>query len=412
MQKKGDETRDTLPLISIIVPIYGIERYLGFCIESIIKQTYTNLEIILVDDGSPDRCPEICDLYALKDKRVKVIHKKNGGLVSARKAGVIEAKGVFVSYVDGDDWIEPNYYESLCSAMIDNKADLVVAGQSRDLFETSIHLLNNLPLGVYNGRKLETLYSNMLSYGNFFRLGITTYVWNKLFKKELLKHYQLLVDERITIGEDAAVVYPLMLSCERIVITDNCGYHYRQREDSMLKKSLPFRQEIVSLRALFEHFISHLYDECNRYFLKKQIYDFILSICIIRSGGIIFNQGEKYSPYNKDIFGKNVIVYSAGTFGQQLVNRINEHSYCNIVAWVDDDYWEYRRCCLNVDAVDEILQLNFDYILIATVDCVLKDNIYLRLLTIGISSDKILSVDCPESNRESVLSMYLGNGKL
>ena len=92
-------------LISVIVPIYRIDRYVGLCIESLINQTYKNLEIILVDDGSPDRCPEICDLYAKKDSRIKVIHKENGGLVSARKAGIMTATGKYVGYVDGDDWV-------------------------------------------------------------------------------------------------------------------------------------------------------------------------------------------------------------------------------------------------------------------------------------------------------------------
>ncbi len=91
------------PLISVIVPIYGIEKYLGICVESIIKQTYKNLEIILVDDGSNDRCPELCDLYAKKDSRIKVIHKNNGGLVSARKTGIKIASGDYATYVDGDE---------------------------------------------------------------------------------------------------------------------------------------------------------------------------------------------------------------------------------------------------------------------------------------------------------------------
>lgn len=99
----------TNPLISVVVPIYKIDRYLGVCIESVLNQTYTNLEIILVDDGSPDRCPEICDLYAKKDTRIKVIHKRNGGLVSARKAGILSATGKYIGYVDGDDWIGPGF---------------------------------------------------------------------------------------------------------------------------------------------------------------------------------------------------------------------------------------------------------------------------------------------------------------
>ena len=101
------------PLISVIVPIYMIDRYIGICIESIISQTYRNLEIILVDDGSKDRCSEICDLYAKKDPRVRVIHKPNGGLVSARKAGLQQSNGAYINYVDGDDWIGPGFIEGL-----------------------------------------------------------------------------------------------------------------------------------------------------------------------------------------------------------------------------------------------------------------------------------------------------------
>ena len=101
------------PLVSVIVPIYKIDKYVGICIESIINQTYQNLELILVDDGSPDRCPEICDLYASKDSRIKVIHQKIGCLVSARKAGLEASTGTFIGYVDGDDWIGPGFYQSL-----------------------------------------------------------------------------------------------------------------------------------------------------------------------------------------------------------------------------------------------------------------------------------------------------------
>jgi glycosyltransferase involved in cell wall biosynthesis len=407
MNKQIATFQDVTPLISVIVPIYGIERYLGICIESLIKQTYTNLEIILVNDGSPDRCPEICDLYATKDSRIKVIHKTNGGLVSARKAGVTEATGLLIGYVDGDDWVEPDYYKSLFNAMVANNADLVVAGQSRDLFDTSIPLFNNIPSGLYIDENLDYLRSNMLSLGSFYRLGITTYVWNKLFKKTQIKNYQSQVDEKITIGEDAAVVFPLMLSCERIVITDNCGYHYRQREDSMLKKSLPFSQDILRLQTLFDHLNSFLRDDSGRYALSKQIQDFILSVSIIRSGGILTDKKDKYSPFNKNFFGKNIIIFSAGTFGQQLVNRINEHAYCNIIAWVDDDYWEYRRCCLNVDEVECISGLSFDYVVIATVDNMLIKSIFSRLMIMGIDSEKIIYVECPENNRKKLLKMYL-----
>ena len=115
------------PLVSVIVPIYKIERYLGTCIESIICQTYQNLEIILVDDGGKDRCPEICDLYSSKDRRISVIHKPNGGLVSARKAGLQQSSGKYISYVDGDDWISPGFIEALLTTAGSSGADVVLS---------------------------------------------------------------------------------------------------------------------------------------------------------------------------------------------------------------------------------------------------------------------------------------------
>ena len=112
-------------MVSIIVPVYKVESYLPQCIESIINQTYPNLEIILIDDGSPDACGKICDEYAKQDKRIKVFHKQNGGLSDARNYGVARASGEYLSFVDSDDWIEPDMFEVLVKVADDNKADLV-----------------------------------------------------------------------------------------------------------------------------------------------------------------------------------------------------------------------------------------------------------------------------------------------
>ena len=112
-------------LISVIVPIYNVEKYLERCVESIINQTYKNLEIILVDDGSPDNCPQMCDDYAKKDSRIKVVHKKNGGLSDARNAGMKVATGEYVSFIDSDDYISLDFYETLLETIVDNDSDIV-----------------------------------------------------------------------------------------------------------------------------------------------------------------------------------------------------------------------------------------------------------------------------------------------
>ena len=394
------------PLVSMIVPVYRIDRYLGICIESLMRQSYQNIEIILVDDGSDDRCPEICDLYKSKDNRIQVIHKENGGLVSARKAGLAKAKGMYIGYVDGDDWLDCNYIKRMISDAVKHSADIVCAGFTRDLFEQSAELLNHLPSGIYRGDRLNSLKQSMLSDGAFFKLGVTTYVWNKLFLREKIVDIQMSVDERISIGEDAAVTYPMLMNCDCVVINDCVSYHYRQREDSMLKRSASFEVEAEKLRALYEYMLSFAARHDDKYNLKQQITDYVLGICLMRSGGRLPGR-DSYSTFDAVYYGKRVIVYSAGTFGQQLVNRINESRHCAIVKWIDDDYWEYRRCCLDVDSVESITETDFDYVLIATVDPDVADSVKQRLTRLGVADEKLLTVDCPEHIREMLIKKYL-----
>ena len=409
------------PLISIIVPIYMIDRYIGICIESILHQTYTNLEIILVDDGSKDRSSEICDLYASKDARIRVIHKENGGLVSARKAGLAASQGTLISYVDGDDWIGPGFIEKMYRAYAENDADIVCAGQTRVIFDRSVELLNALPAGNYvkdknDERKtfqIEQLWDQMMSYGSFYRPGITTYVWNKLFKREIVFDAQMRVDERISIGEDAAVTYPALLRCNRVAVTDNTEYHYRQREDSMLKQSVSFAEESWKLRCLYEYLMD---SEVWEGFasaggltgeLRKQITDYVLSICIMRSGGRL--PEDDFSTFDKAYYGKKVVIYSAGTFGQQLVNRFRETGHCRVAGWIDDDYWEYRRCCLDVDPVEQIRDMDFDYVLVASVSEDFAETTIRRLGSYGVNRRRILTVSVPklEEHREKLTKRFL-----
>ncbi|WP_173468721.1 glycosyltransferase family 2 protein [Fibrobacter succinogenes] len=397
-----------LPLISVLVPVYNIERYIGVCLESIIKQKYHNLDIIVVDDGSTDRSGEICDLYAQKDYRIKVIHKANGGLVSARKAAMQAARGSFIGYVDGDDWISPDYYSDLFMKIEGNGCDAVVAGFSRDLFDSSTPMSNVVSAGCYEGEKLENLFSNMISTGAFFRHGITTYLWNKLFKREIVEDIQLEIDDRISIGEDGAVVYPALLKCKRVFVTNNFSYHYRQREDSMLKKSKPFEQEISQLQILYNQINRAIGRYPTNLNLRLQLQKYLLSTCIIRSGGIVDSAGgTKLFPFEKDLKGKRVAICGAGTFGQQLEKRLRERNHCNIMIWVDYDYWEYRRCCLNVDPLEKLIETEFDFIVLGTVDSQATQSMRERLVSMGIEFEKILSIRTEDDKVEIALSHYL-----
>lgn len=397
-------------LISVVVPIYMIDRYLGICVESLLNQTYRNLEIILVDDGSKDRCSEICDLYASKDSRIKVIHKENGGLVSARKAGVLAATGRYIGFVDGDDWVGPGFYQSLYNAIIQNDCDVAIAGFCRDLFNQTKSIYNAISSGYYEGEALKQVFKEMISYGDFYRHGVSTYHWNKLFKREVVLKRQLEISDDVSIGEDAVVVYATLLDCKRICITDNCAYHYRQREDSMLKSSVDFEKEMVRVRALYKDLSNVVAGHPAEYDLQRQVNDFITGIFIIRSGGFLISDDTDLQlfPFGCSLKGKMVIIYGGGTFGQQLMKRLAKNDSCEIAGWLDDDYWEYRRCCLNVDPVERISSLDYDYVLVASLDKCYVAATTRRLRDYGVSESKIISVSTTAAQRNKALKVYLG----
>lgn len=210
-------------LISVIVPIYKVEKYLRKCIELILSQTYTNLEIILVDDGSPDKCGEICDEYEKKDSRIKVIHKKNGGLSDARNAGLDIMAGNYVAFVDSDDWIEPQMYEHLLAKLHYFHADISIGGVSCDLDDN----------GIINTEKIVSYDSAPFSEGNvetMHRFFTTSWAaWDKLYKADLFRDIRYPVGE---INEDEAIVLQLLSKCTRVCYTNEVFYHYMRRPSS------------------------------------------------------------------------------------------------------------------------------------------------------------------------------------
>ena len=198
-------------MLTLIIPIYNIEQYLSQCLDSIINQTYKNIQIILVDDGSTDSSGRICDEYADKDSRIIVIHKENGGLVSARKAGLRKATGEYVVYVDGDDWIELNAIEHMVGTIERTKADIVLYDHYENTGESQIVVTNNVKEGLYDkGKLLRHIYPKMISTERFFEWQIFPAVWDMILRRDLLERCQYDVDNIITMGEDASCKYPCL----------------------------------------------------------------------------------------------------------------------------------------------------------------------------------------------------------
>ena len=214
-----------MDLISIIVPIYNVEDYLCECIDSICSQTYQNLEIILVDDGSSDNCPKLCEEYALKDCRIRVIHQYNQGLSAARNVGYRESKGTYIAFIDSDDKISYTFIESLYGLLLENNAQIAACAYTRDLDQLAAgKALSN---DVLTSEKMLRGW-----HGRYKR--IETVVWNKLYNREVLEAFsQVELFPEGKTHEDIYVSHLLIQYAERIVITPQKLYYYRKRNDSI-----------------------------------------------------------------------------------------------------------------------------------------------------------------------------------
>ena len=275
--------------ISVIVPIFRIQKYLPECIDSLLNQSFLNFELILVDDGSPDNCPQICDAYAGRDARIRVIHKENGGLLSARKAGLKAARGNYISFVDGDDWVDKYYLDIMLKLARENSSDLVVTGHFRE-FDGKIETIKPATAATYDAQGIKNeILPNAIYNGRFCEHGISTYVWNKLFKRSLLTNILYDVPNEIIMGEDAAITYAYLTISKRITISRIPLYYYRQRHDSIVKSIENPKTEYYRLGLLMNFLktkLSTVLDEKN---LKEQITYYLYSQILVRSGGLIYN---------------------------------------------------------------------------------------------------------------------------
>lgn len=217
-------------LISIIVPIYNVEKYLKECIDGILKQTYTNIEIILVDDGSPDNCGKICDNYKQVDKRIKVIHKNNGGLSEARNYGIKEATGDFLLFVDSDDFIAENTCEVLINNIQKYNADIAICNFYY-IFKNKRTIINKMS----TEKEIQVLEKNNIIREYFLNYSVDLNVaWNKLYKKDIFKGKNAILFPLGKLHEDTYIMYKIYYNLNRLVRINKPFYYYRQRKNSIV----------------------------------------------------------------------------------------------------------------------------------------------------------------------------------
>ena len=239
-------------MVSIIVPVYKVEEYLPRCIESLINQTYKDIEIILVDDGSPDNCPKFCDEYAKKDERIKVIHKQNGGLSSARNAGIEHAKGEFISFVDSDDWVDSKFINCLYESIVSNDADFSSCVFCRTMGEEDRKLF----------AEAEEIVTDKKFICAMDESSYTGYACNKLYKRNIIVDNEIFFDETIFNGEDFPFVFEYLTYADKGVFIRQDLYFYFSRPTSIMH-TVKISERYLTILKAREKGLSILRKTCN-----------------------------------------------------------------------------------------------------------------------------------------------------
>lgn len=379
-----------LPLVSVIVPIYNVEKYLRQCIESIVNQTYKELEIILVDDGSTDSSLEICLEYKKRDSRIVVMHQDNSGAFKARKNAIRVANGKYVAFVDGDDWIEPDMYYDLVEIMENNHTYMVESGIIDANGYSQKNRKQKLEIGHYKGERfINKILPYMLYNGNFFESLISPTIWNKLFLKDAVEIIFNSIEDGGKMANDTVITYPYLVKYNDIYVTDKYYYHYRVVNNSITRNQYSdiIGKLNVHIRVIKKYFQESKYNEIlmpQLYMHKLRVYamycpevfDLISNQILSIYGGI--NNNDK------------IVIYGAGKSGVKAYTYIYSHMKENIVAWVDKNY-EYLSKEINavIKNPKEINYKNVDKVIITVLKADAVKSIKMDLIDMGVDECKI-----------------------
>ncbi len=392
-------------MISVIVPIYNSEQYLERCIESILQQGFESIEIILVDDGSTDKSGEICDKYHDSYTKVKVVHKPNGGLISARIAGVEAASYDLIGFVDSDDYVEPEMFAELYKVYSESSADLISSGIIREYNsgQKKEIVMDNYGEGLYKDIA-DSIYPSVLFDYKKNDFGLYPTLVNKLFKKDIIQKILREIDSRIFYGEDSATLYSYCMEIKSIYILHKAYYHYCIRNDSMCHDCNP--ELIMNTYRLYSTLYDKFKDSSKKEELIRQLKRYVLELeshtleCIYGINHGLLNIWEfNYEP--QLLRDNKYIIYGANACGQALYHYVRRNNaQDNIVAWVDKNYEQLGfQCDYDLESIKKGLSKDYDLIIIAVKNSSLADVIRDELITdYQVDPSKIIWRECIEKS--------------
>ena len=377
-------------MVSIIIPIYNAEKYIESSIESALNQDYSNIEIVLIDDGSTDSSGKICENYKNKYSNIKVLHQKNSGVTSARLEGLKLAKGEYIEFLDADDTMDVGAVSSLIP--FSNEAEVITGGCKRFDADGNITIRKDaLEIGSYkDDEELEYLRQNVILKGNTWDEGILPYSVGKLIKRDLALKIMLLIPTNLKLDEDRTFIFLLSMNAKSIHITDKIIYNYLYRYDSAMHS---VQKDYVSNYILFYHFI---YD----YLKEKRNNEKIIFNLQRYVGKIIVNAPKMmgfhwktfpvryYHPFSKSLKGK-IIILGAGDVGKDYYREIKAEYGAENVLWTDRDWKMIKESIPEIISMDHALEQDYDVIVLAIKSEVRAEQMKEMLSKKGIKLDKV-----------------------
>lgn len=371
-------------LISIIVPVYNVADYIEHCILSILRQTYSNLEILLVDDGSTDGSSELCDKYQQIDSRIKVIHNRHEGLVKTRKIGAEQSSGKFITIVDGDDWIDVGTCEHMLKLIHDSQADVVDVGYKKEYGNYYEITQKSIIPGIYDRKDFDSCLFPLL-WNQADVHGVVHTIWGKLYRRDVYIWCQNLVDDRVGIGEDLMYFYALLLKIDKYAMSDICLYHYRQRKTSMVHDIDD--SVIENVNYLYENIKQIEKSLGVNNILYRKIRRYLYEFAVQYAGQILETKATRMYmvPWHLIPSGAKLALYGAGSVGKAFYAQLMCSDYCSLGIWVDKNDEMYKKKGFRVEPVKQLERTECDVILIAVKDRKMKDQIVkeLELLRLG-----------------------------
>lgn len=412
-------------MVSIIIPIYNGEEYLKQCLDTVVNQTYKNIEIILVNDGSKDRSLEICNQYAQTDARCKVITQENGGVTKARRNGVRMAEGEYIMFVDCDDWLEADAVETFVDEMKRMPVDIMVSAYIDELGNgISVRRTGTLGEGIHRG---EEFHNRMFYGGALEGWGIWPSLWAKLFKRELLEKSLSEMDDRIFYGEDAACLFTACLLTDAVAVTNKAKYHYR-RESITSVSSKSDKRLLDNMLYLHEYLDKVFRKQENCGVLLEQLGYYMINI-MNHAGQKLFHipynlmeaeslraqvkewkeRSEQYANQQRYVGKQNesqedkahrvnwlfpfyeignarrIILYGAGKVGQSYYYQLKKQKDMEVIAVVDKNADKEK----GIIGIDDISNYEYDCIVIGIASEWLISQVIQDLTEKGISREKI-----------------------